>query len=95
MKRMDPDYLRNCIPENIEQRLRSRLRNQENISVPLVRTNLLKSSFIYSTINHWNDLNPEIRNFKTISSFKKSVTPTVEVCKSYISCGNEKKIYYI
>ena len=69
------------------------LRNQENILVPLVRTNLLKS-FIYSTINHWNDLNCKFRNSKTISSFKKAETPTVEVSKFYFACGKRKYIAY-
>ena len=62
IKRITPDFLTDCIPQRLEQRVPHRLRNGENISKPSARTKILKMSFIYSSIDLWNNLNPLIRN---------------------------------
>ena len=62
-----------------------------SLSLSLSLSHTHTHTHIYSTINHWNDLNPEIRNSKTISSFRK-----VEMDKSYFSCRKRtKQFYYI
>ena len=69
MKQMTANFKKKLYSKSVEQKVPYMLRNRDNISVPLVRTNLLKSSLIYSTINHWNDINPGVRNSKTMPSF--------------------------
>ena len=47
------------------------LRNSENkLAVPLPRTNFLKNSFSYNGAVIWNTLSPELRQAKSLKSFR-------------------------
>ena len=47
------------------------LRNSENkLAVPLPRTNFLKNSFSYNGAVIWNSLSPELRQAKSLQSFR-------------------------
>ena len=47
------------------------LRNSENkLAVPLPRTNFLKNSFSYNGAVIWNSLSPELRQAKSLKSFR-------------------------
>ena len=47
------------------------LRNSENkLAVPLPRTNFLKNSFSYNGAVLWNSLSPELRQAKSLKSFR-------------------------
>ena len=47
------------------------LRNSENkLAVPLPRTNFLKNSFSYNGAVMWNSLSPELRQAKSLQSFR-------------------------
>ena len=53
-----PQYLRKLCPELTSSRTNYKLWSSSNLSLPLVRTERLKKSFIPSSIKLWNDLFP-------------------------------------
>ena len=66
-----PDYL--C--SRFERRKTAyNLRDSENnLNVPLPRTNYYKNSFSYSGATHWNSLPPDIRQAESLGLFKRLI----------------------
>ena len=65
-----PQYLNLC-PELTSTRTNCNIRSSSNLSLPLVRAESLKKSFIPSSIKLWNDLLEEVHCSPTLSAFKK------------------------
>ena len=68
-----PDYLQRLVPPLVSQTTRYNLRNSHNqVTIP-TRTTRYKESFLPSTINLWNNLPLEIRNSRSLGTFKSKV----------------------
>ena len=83
-----PQYLTKLFPELTSSRTNHKLRSSSNLSLPLVRTERLKKSFIPSSIKLWNDLPEEVRRSPTLLAFKK------DTCK-WIGNLKQNYMYYI
>jgi hypothetical protein len=75
-----PAYLCDLISTNDENQ--HNLRNNDHIRVPKVRTENFRKSFIPSTINLWNNINPEERLYD-FEHFKANLKPTDKVNELY------------
>jgi hypothetical protein len=69
-KGLAPEYLRNQCPPLTREKTTYNLRSGMNISTPQTRTSTHLKSFFPQTINDWNQLNKEIREIRSISTFK-------------------------
>ena len=65
MKNLTPKYLR-------EKFILNKSRNKSKIFIPRPRTDLYMSSFTYSGAKLWNELSDELKNYNSLSSFKKA-----------------------
>ena len=65
-----PPYLRSILPPLRHVVNPNTLRNQQDLSLPPVRLQSFKSSFIPSTVKKWNSLPTDIKNSPSISIFK-------------------------
>ena len=61
-------------------------RTVDNISLIKTKHNFVKNSFFPSAIIKWNNLDPSLRNFKSVSVFKEKSTSR----KFYIGRNNNK-----
>ena len=69
MNDMVPSYISNLIPPTVGNSSQYNLRDSNNIAVQAARTSTFKRSCIPSAINLWNNLDLEIRQLPSISSF--------------------------
>ena len=65
-----PTYVSDLIPPSVGEISTYTLRNQQNITVPLCRTEISRKSCIPSSISAWNSLDIELRNSPSLASFK-------------------------
>jgi len=65
-----PEYLRELYPNTVLENHNYPLRNQENYATILRRLEIYSKSVIPSSIKLWNELDLNIRNANTLSSFK-------------------------
>ena len=65
-----PIYVSDLIPPSVGEISTYTLRNQQNITVPLCRTEISRKSCIPSSISAWNSLDIELRNSPSLASFK-------------------------
>ena len=83
-----PNYLLNIFPDLRNHSTSYNLRNCENYSVPIHRTQLFSNSFVPSSTTLWNNLSHELKSATSINSFKhllnKEIFPTVEVPRWYL-----------
>ncbi len=68
-----PSYLTNLIPPQVNTGTHYNLRNQNDIITPATRIEIFKSSFVPSTVQLWNGLDPALRNLDSLSQFKTAV----------------------
>jgi hypothetical protein len=79
MNDLAPNYLRDLIPEYVNERHQHNTRNADNhITAFICRTASLDRSFIPSTIKGWNSLNKSIRSSPTINSLKNALSKLPE-----------------
>ena len=69
MNDMVPSYISNLIQPTVGNSSQYNLRDSNNIAVQAARTSTFKRSCILSAINLWNNLDLEIRQLPSISSF--------------------------
>ena len=65
-----PSYISDLIPPMIREVTNYPLRNQNNITTPFCRTEILRKSCIPSSISLWNSLDESMRNSPSLNSFK-------------------------
>ena len=63
-------YVSDLIPPSVGEIRTYTLRNQDNITVPFCRTEILRKSCIPSSISAWNSLDIELRNSPSLARFK-------------------------
>ncbi len=69
-----PSYITNLIPPAVNAVTHYNLRNQNNINVPNARLEIYKRSYIPSTVQLWNELDPAVRNLDSLRQFKSATT---------------------
>jgi hypothetical protein len=65
-------YLLDLIPLTIQITTMCPLRNGNDIILPFCRLSLTRDSFVLATGREWNNINLSVRNFDTLSKFKKA-----------------------
>ena len=83
-----PSYITDIIPPLVRETTNYPLRNQNNITVPFCRTELYRKSCIPSSVSLWNNLDENLRNSSSLSSFKDAL-------KQVSSNINNVPLYYI
>ncbi len=68
-----PTYLTSLIPPQIQTTTNYPLRNRTNFRIPRARTQLMQQSFLPATLRQWNNLSSEIRNCKSLNTFKNKI----------------------
>ena len=68
-----PDYLHSCIEFFSQNKYPLRSVSSGKLKCILTRTKSFSKTFFPYCIDEWNKLNPEIRNAKSIYTFKKSI----------------------
>ena len=68
-----PSYISDIIPPHIRETTNYPLRNRDNITVPFCRKELFRNSCIPSSVPLWNNLDENIRNSSSFSSFKYEI----------------------
>ncbi len=68
-----PHYLQTLCTQRVHERTTYNLRNRNNLIVPYTRTVSFSRSFIPSSIRLWNNLQIDIRESQTLSSFKSTL----------------------
>ena len=68
-----PDYFSDLCPDYVSQRTSYRLRTMNDLSLPFIRTEKTKKSFLYSTIFLWNNLSESTRESATLVLFKSAL----------------------
>ena len=71
---MVPPYIAELIPPTTSETNQYNLRNQNYFRNILVRTSVSQKSCIPSSIDLWNDLDPNIRNSNSLATFKLSLS---------------------
>lgn len=83
---LTPEYLSNLIPPQVQASTTYTLRNRVNFRIPFARTQLMKNSYIPASLRQWNNLDPELRNSRTLPTFKSKIKSKFKphpLCKLY------------
>ena len=89
--KLTPEYLNNLLPSTVADNTRYALRNNSDYRIPPFRLSLTNSSFIPSTLRHWNSLDLPLRSLTSLYSFKNSLTSNVPSSPPlYFSFGEHK-----
>lgn len=66
------------LPDTVNKNVNNyNLRNANDLTTIVRRTELFSNSFIPSSITSWNNLSPEVKNLNTISQFKNALKRTI------------------
>ena len=80
------EYLRTLLPEQVEENKAYNLRNSQDMRMPKVNKNYLKS-FIPSRFKSWKKLTDNIRSLAEVNTFKinlKTIYGKIETYKPYL-----------
>ena len=93
IKNRSPSYLFQLVPSSTSRCL---TRNSGNISHICRKHNFFKNSFFPSTIDEWNNLDPDIRNSGSFGFFKSEILKSIRPKPNSIyNCQNPKRIRLI
>lgn len=70
---LTPPYLKKLIPPQVQTLTPYPVRNSNNFRIPKSRTQFMNSSFIPATLRQWNSLDPNMRNCRTLVTFKSKI----------------------
>ena len=73
VKGLVPNYLYELLPQQVNQISNYRLRNSSNYRAPKSRIVRFHKSFLPSSTRAWNALDPNLRNYDTLSGFKMAL----------------------
>ena len=73
VKGLAPGYSSDLCPVYVSQRTTYRLQTRNDLSLPFIRTEKTKKSFLYSTIFLWNNLSESTRESVTLVLFKTAL----------------------
>ncbi len=83
-----PSQLCALLPSRVRDRVDYNLRNRNNLSKPISKTNALSKSFIPKGVDEWNSLSPEKRESPTLSRFKRVLKKPKHHVKPRFLVGN-------
>ena len=86
-----PQYLSNLIPQPVMNRSTYDLRNNTNLDIPLVNSDLYKNSFVPATTHLWNGIPQDIRLCPSISNFKRYLNRSKICIPSYYFIGDRQQ----
>ena len=89
-----PGHLPSLIPQQVNAFSNHNLRNSNDINTIKSNTSLYHNSFVPSTLRQWNSLPTELRQLKTLSSFKTSFKNDLQSVQ-LITMDPEKPISFI
>ena len=69
-----PAYLTDLMPNRVSDMSSYNLKNNQNF--PFTRSYFFESSFLPSTLNVWNSLDPKIQSSPSLSQFKQAINHT-------------------
>jgi hypothetical protein len=72
-----PSYVTNLIPPQVNEITNYNLRNRNDITTPNTRLEIYKSSFIPSTVQLWNDLDPTLKSIDSLKQFKTACSQQI------------------
>ncbi|KAK3099985.1 hypothetical protein FSP39_012969 [Pinctada imbricata] len=91
---LTPDYLRDLLPETIQEITPYNLRNSSNYRAPQLRLQSSFISYIPSTLRLWSNLSDETKDQPTYTKFKSSLDTLYEAntnkVPSYFLVGDRK-----
>ena len=76
---LTPPYLSSLVPPLVQNASRYNLCNSNETQTIASRTTLFYNSFLPSSIQNWNRLNPDIRNSGTLDAFKHKLIQNLPV----------------
>ena len=86
-----PTSLTALVPPTVGSEVNYSLRDVSSIRNVSVRTELRKKSFLYSTIELWNNLCEQTRNAITLSSFIDKISSSLKKPQLYYNCMYSRK----
>ena len=89
IKTGNPSYLHNTIPLPVNERTNYNLRNRNDLTVQLSRTDRFLNSFILKTVNDYNSLDPNLRELSPLEFNKALKSSRDPVCPWFYS-GDRK-----
>ena len=78
---LTPSYLKNMLPQQVNQLNPYELRNNSNYRAPQLRLQSSLDSFLPSTLRLWNSLDEDTRTKSSLKQFKCSLQNSYDVFK--------------
>ena len=85
-----PTYLSDIVPPLIQDTTTYNLQNAGNIQNYRVHTNLFSNSFFPSTVRAWNDLPNDIKDARSVGSFKYKINKNLRSPPNFYNAGTCK-----
>ena len=85
-----PVYLSSLIPQQVNAISHQNLRNSNDTNTIRSNNSLYHNSFLPSSLRQWNSLPVEVRQLKTLSSFKTFLKKDLQSVPTYYYCGSRK-----
>ena len=85
-----PSYLRDMLPNRVDETSTYNLRNNTDFVIPFSRLSSYGSSFSPSTLKLWNDLDTQIRTLPTFLQFKFNIKTDSDKTEDYTTIGLRK-----
>ena len=95
---MGPEYISDIIPPFVRDQTNYPLRNRNDLTVPINRTELFRKSCIPSSTNLWNSLDnnlKEIHSFEGLKTNLKDIYLNATKVPSYYTCTYGNRILAI
>ena len=91
INRLTPEYLSEFIPPYVHEVSRYGLRDSNNLYKPKIRKGYVLKSFLWTSVDEWNNLDPQIRYILTLNQFKTEMKKHL-FCKrnDLLNFGNGK-----
>lgn len=89
-----PSYLKDLMPDRINETTAYNLRNSDNYEIPFTRLCSFETSYFPSTLKSWNDLDTQIRTLPTLKQFKSNIRKKSDMhtdkLNNYLMAGERK-----
>ena len=85
-----PSYLRDLLPNRVDETSTYNLRNNTDFVIPFSRLCSYESSFFPSTLKLWNDLDTQIGTLPTLLQFKFNIKTDCDKIEDYTTIGERK-----
>ena len=83
-------YLRNLLPNRVDETSTYNLRNNNGFVIPFSRLCSYESSFFPSTLKLWNNLGTQVRTLPTLLQFRFNIKTDCDKIENYKTIGERK-----